>query len=364
MKILFAPDYHEGQPYQGCLSTALTSRGVDVEYLSHYRRVFPLFRGVGDLNPDALHIHWPEAYFPQRHDRFDWFRVRRYSYDLNLAVRDIPLFLTAHNLLPHNRHKEAGVFQNIQATVSRADGIFVHSRDALEKIVKTFGVGAEKCHIIPFGDHSVALGEPLKRAEARKHLGLGTEERISLIFGSVSPYKGSDDVIKWWSENQGVGKLFVVGPVFYEEYANELRNLADGANHIELRLSDGFLSEEELKTWLSAVDCCIFNYRDIFSSGAASLARSFGIPLLIPERLKTAYLGEPHSHVFRFDQLDTDFRSQLEQALQTPVDYRIAEEWRNETSWDRVAEQTHKVYSEVLSDFASSQTPESTRGSE
>lgn len=66
-------------------------------------------------------------------------------------------------------------------------------------------------------------------------------------------------------------------------------------------LSDDGLSNEELKTWLCAVDCCLFNYREIFCPGAASLARSFGIPLLIPERLQTAFLDEPHARLECFD---------------------------------------------------------------
>ena len=117
---------------------------------------------------------------------------------------------------------------------------------------------------------------------------------------------------------------------------------------IELRLLDEWLDDAALRVWLSASDCSIFNYREIFTSGAAALARSYGLPLLIPRRLATADLDEPHPHVFRFDALDTDFRAQLERAIATPCNYAIAHEWRQKTCWERVAEGTALVYRNVL----------------
>src|SRR5262249_31755387 len=117
---------------------------------------------------------------------------------------------------------------------------------------------------------------------------------------------------------------------------------------IDLRLSRQWLDDSALRAWLSAADCSIFNYRDIFTSGAAALARSFGLPLLIPRRLQSVNLDEPHPHVFRFDALDTDFRSQLEQALAIPSDYDLASEWRRNTSWERVAEITASVYQSIV----------------
>ena len=117
---------------------------------------------------------------------------------------------------------------------------------------------------------------------------------------------------------------------------------------IDLRLFDEWLDDAALRVWLSAADCSIFNYRDIFTSGAAALARSYGLPLLIPRRLASADLDEPHPHVFQFDTLETDFRVQLDHALATPRDFGIADEWRRKTSWKRVAEITASVYHDVL----------------
>jgi hypothetical protein len=117
---------------------------------------------------------------------------------------------------------------------------------------------------------------------------------------------------------------------------------------IKLRLLDKWLDDAALRVWLSAADCSIFNYREIFTSGAAALARSCGLPLLIPRRSASADLDEPHPHVFRFDALDTDFMPQLERAIATRCDYAIASEWRQKTCWDRVAGTTAIVYRSVI----------------
>ena len=63
----------------------------------------------------------------------------------------------------------------------------------------------------------------------------------------------------------------------------------------------------DLREWLSAADAVLFNYRAIFTSGAACLARSYGVPMLMPRRLQTVELDEPSPLVFRFD-LDGDLR--------------------------------------------------------
>jgi beta-1,4-mannosyltransferase len=116
----------------------------------------------------------------------------------------------------------------------------------------------------------------------------------------------------------------------------------------KIRLDLAWQSDEALKRWLAAADCVLFHYRAIFTSGAACLARSLGIPILIPRRLDTVDLAEPHPLVFRFDTMEEDFRTALEAALAVRPDYAAAAAWREETAWSQVAEQTAQVYRDVV----------------
>jgi beta-1,4-mannosyltransferase len=186
LRVLFAPDYRAGNPYQKLLAEALSEQGIEVAFLSDYRRGLPLFRGVAALAADIVHVHWPEAYFARRGDRWDRLRVARYPLDLWLTARRVPVVVTAHNLLPHNRGDEAGVFRNISLTMRTAASVFAHAQPARASIASTFGLPERLIEVIPFGDHAVALGDPLERDDARRELGLRLDEKICLMFGTVS----------------------------------------------------------------------------------------------------------------------------------------------------------------------------------
>lgn len=347
LRVLFAPDYRPGNPYQQLLAEALSKHSVNVDFLSDNRRVLPLARGSAAATPDIVHLHWPEVYFARRGDAWDRFRVLRYPLDYWLTARRTPVVVTAHNLLPHNRGDEAGVFRNIRFTMQNAAAIFAHAQPARKMIAETFGIAESHIEVIPFGDHAVTLGEPLDRGEARRTLGLPLHEKICLMFGTVSPYKGTREVVQFWSEARVPHRLAVVGPILSADYADGVKIAAEDVPAIDLRLSPDWLDDATLRAWLSAADCVIFNYTSIFTSGAGALARSFGVPSVLPRSATTLDLGEPHRHVFRFGALQTDFRDALERALATPCDYMQAQDWRQRTSWKVVAAVTAPVYRRV-----------------
>lgn len=343
MKIFFAPDYRAGVAYQGLLAAALALEGVEVTFPTGHRRVLPLWRGLEGWSGDLLHLHWPEKFFEARRNGLDFWRKLRYPLDLALAVRRAPIVLTAHDLMPHNRAGEALLRPNFRRTYDAARAIIVHSEKAGEAVRAAYRARPEKLHVIPHGDLSVALGPLPSRAESRAALGFGIEEQVCLMFGTVEPYKGIEAVIDWWGAANPPATLAVAGKPFSPEYGAAIRERAPG----KVRLDLEWQSDEALKRWLAAADCALFHYRAIFTSGAACLARSLGIPILIPRRLDTVDLAEPHPLVFRFDSLETDFRSALDAALSAGPDYAAAAPWRQATSWSRIAGETARVYHAV-----------------
>jgi beta-1,4-mannosyltransferase len=347
MRVLFAPDCRAGNPYQTLLADALGPHGVEVGFLSHHRGL-PLFRGGRASVPDIVHVHWPEKYFRRQGDLWDSLRVAHYLLDCWLTAHHRPIVLTAHNLLPHDRSDESAVFRNVRYTAQNSKAIFVHSNVARQRVREAFSLSDNLIHRIAHGDLAVTMGAPLPRDQARIQLQLPPDGKICLVFGTVRPYKGTDELVRFWGENDLPYRLVVVGKIMSHAFARRLYELAQGHNMIDLRLFDEWLDDPMLRVWLSASDCSIFNYKEIFTSGAAALARSYGLPLLIPRRLASVDLDEPHPHVFRFDTLETDFRVQLDRALATRCDYELADEWRQKTSWKRVAEITACVYHDVV----------------
>jgi hypothetical protein len=348
ISVLFAPDYRLGLPYQALLADALKGHGIEVSFLTDYYRGLPLYRGTLAARPGIVHLHWPERYFQTKGDRWDRWRVVRYPLDLWLTMRHNAVVVTAHNLLPHNRWDEPGVYQNIRKTVRTASAVFVHSEVAREQMCATFGVSKDRCYVIPIGDHSVTLGTPTPRETARAELGLPAAEKVCLVFGTVSPYKGTDEIVRFWVQRRITHRLVIAGPVISHDFAECLRRLALGSSSVDLRLSDEWLDNSSLRCWLSAADCTIFNYKQVLTSGGAALSRSYGVPTLIPSRLTAADLGEPHPHVLRFDDLNGNFDKQMERALRQPSDYDLARDWREKTSWANIARITAAAYQQVL----------------
>ena len=85
--------------------------------------------------------------------------------------------------------------------------------------------------------------------------------------------------------------------------------------------------------------------RIVLTSGAACLARSYGVPILLPKRLDTIDLGEPTPYVRRFTSLAEDFGDELEIARTIAPNFNDAANWREACSWDRVARLTAEAYS-------------------
>ncbi len=341
MNVIFAPDWRNGVPYQRLLATALERHGAHVTFLEGYKRVFPLRRLLATQRCDLLHLHWPEAYYPRKRDVWDWFRRARFAFDLAGATRQCTLATTAHNLHAHNRSNESFAASNTRTAHTLAGVVFAHSHIAKQRLIREFSLAEEKVCVIPHGDLSVTLGPPVSQSDARTALSLGSE-KIVLMFGAVQPYKGQEEVIAWWRRKQPNATLVIVGNPITPEYAAQLLALIGDAKNIVTRFS--WLSDDQLRLWLCAADCTVFNYRQIFTSGAANLARSWGLPILLPARLDTVVLDEPSLFVHRFSEFDTDFESALSKALGVTSNFEAAAPWREVRSWDKVAQLTAAGY--------------------
>lgn len=344
LKAVFAPDWRAGVPYQQLLADALATHDVRVTFLSIYKRIIPLTRLMRSRPCDVFHLHWPEAYFPSKGDLWDWFRRARFTLDLAGATRHRTLAMTAHNLYPHHRSGQPFVAFNSRFAYRRARIVFAHSGAAKSRLVAAFGLDPERICVVPHGDLSVSLGPPVSQAEARHSLGLKAG-KIALMFGTVEPYKGHDEIIAWWKRSGEGTRLAIVGDPHSPGYRDHIAAEAAGCPNIIVRF--GHLPDAELNLWLCAADVAVFNYRQIFTSGAGSLARSWGLPIVIPTRLDTLDLGEPSPFVHRYAGIDA-LGAALRDSTQVPPDFAAAAQWRADCSWENVAARTAAEYRTAL----------------
>ncbi len=343
LRVLFAPDFRHLVQYQQLLAAALADQEVTVEFMTGYRRLLPMYRGLRGRKPDIFHQHFPVFYIMRNHP-WDPLRKARFFGDVFLTARVSPLVYTVHDLYPTSHNQDAIGRAGMHYLLRKAAALIVHSEEAKRQVLALGGVRAERCAVIPHGDLSVPMGQPVARETARLQLGLA-EEKVCLALGILTPNKGIEELIAYWKrENPGV-VLLIAGHAHDAGYAQKLNMLVSGVPDIRLRF--GFLSDYDVKLHLCATDCVVLNYRTIFTSGVASLARAYGVPTLLPTRLKTVDVHEPHRSVIRFDALETDFAQRLVEALARGTDYAAAQEWRDATAWDVIAARTREVYDSV-----------------
>jgi len=338
-RLLHAPDYRDGTPYQRLLAGGLEAAGVEVNFLSDYHHGLPLARGLWRSGADLLHLHWADPYCR------GW-RALHYGPDLRLAAATAPLVVTTHNLQPHESAGRTRAACDWW-THRLASAVIVHNAAQAGAVVAAFGVAPERVHIVPHGNEAAAYPAPVPSAEARERLGLPAAGKLALFFGALRGYKGQAAIMDWWARHAPEGAtLAVVGSAQGRALQGELEALAGKRDDILLRI--GYQSEEDTMLWHSAADAALCNYRRIFSSGATSLALGFGLPLLVPARCHLLDFAGVPGRVAHFHSLEGDFGEKLAAALAMGRSPEAAAQWARARDWAKLARMTRDVYLKAL----------------
>ena len=117
-----------------------------------------------------------------------------------------------------------------------------------------------------------------------------------IMYGAIAAYKGILDVMKLFIKNNH--QLIIAGLIKKGEkrYLKEIETLLENIPNIFL--VHHFISQEEEKSLFSAVDCAIFNFKEILSSGSVMLALSYKKDVIIPNIRFLQELAGPHIYKF------------------------------------------------------------------
>lgn len=204
----------------------------------------------------------------------------------------------ADNIIPHEHRP--GDKQFTRYFVKPVDG-FITMSDKVMHDLRSFTSKPAKRVIHPLYDN---FGEPLNKAEARKHLGLKEHDRIILFFGFIRAYKGLDLLLEAMHilKDQHI-KLLLAGE-FYENRGSYDDIIARNNLSDQLYLRTDFIADSEVKYFLSAADFVIQPYKSATQSGVTPLAYHFekpmlvtnvgGLPDLVPDG-KAGLVAEPNA---------------------------------------------------------------------
>ncbi len=188
----------------------------------------------------------------------------------------------ADNVIPHE--KRPGDKPFTQYCFKPVDAFVTMSEKVLQDL-KLFTNRPALQIVHPLYDN---FGDALPKQTARKYLGINEDENIILFFGFIRKYKGLDmllNAMKIIKERTTLGhfvgcKLLVAGE-FYEDkklYDDLIQEL-DIADQLILRTD--FISDSEVRYYLSAADFVIQPYRQATQSGVTPLAYHFEKPMLV-----------------------------------------------------------------------------------
>ncbi len=189
----------------------------------------------------------------------------------------------ADNIIPHE--KRFGDVPFTKYFVKPVDGFITMSEKVLNDLPQ-FAAG-KPAQFVPHPLYD-NFGEKTSKEAARKHLGIGKEEKILLFFGFIRNYKGLDillDAMKILkSANNSPlgdgGKLLIAGE-FYEDrkaYDEQVKQL-DIADSLILKTN--FIPDSEVKYYLCAADVVVQPYRNATQSGVTPLAYHFEVPMIV-----------------------------------------------------------------------------------
>jgi glycosyltransferase involved in cell wall biosynthesis len=351
MKVLFLPDYAHANAYQRELAAALERTGVTiVGEPTARRRILPILRAAQrNGRPGIVHVHWTEPYVVGSHRRVSRLRVARTLTELRLLKRaGSRIVWTAHDLARHDHPVDPLELRFERSLFTLCSAVIVHCDAARSILAETLGLpaaDADRIQVIPHGNYLDAYPNAVSREEARRRLGLPSDARVVAFVGWVREYKGVRELLQAFGAlDRPDARLVVAGRTSDPGFAAEIEQLAALDRRVMLKLA--FIPDEELQVYLNASNLVAMPYKEIFTSGSAILAMSFGRAVLapragcIPETLDEAggVLYDPGD--------PSGLTAALERAMDADLDAMGAHNLARsrDLDWARIAAATARIY--------------------
>ncbi|MEL7354082.1 MAG: glycosyltransferase [Cyanobacteria bacterium J06560_5] len=350
LKIVFAPWYSGQNPYQKRLSDQLKALSITVE--GTRCSTATLLKTVEAQQADILHLHWLQHFFLRENSRLRAL-LKLVLFLTQLAVlrlKGIKIVWTVHNLVNHQeRHiilDKIGTF-----AVSRlAHRLIVHSQTAETEIREALGV-KKPIDVTPHASYIDVYENTLSPASAREILQISESTLVFLFLGYIHPYKGTIALAEAFKQLQPSNcSLLIVGKPKDSRLDSQLHQIAQHQKNIIY--TPGFVPDEKIQLYMNAADIVALPYREFLTSGAVSLAMSFGKACLAPnigsigELLndKGAFLYDPSEEegltqaITAASKAHEQLKAMGEHNLQTA---------RTKT-WQAMAEKTFSIYQEAI----------------
>lgn len=245
-------------------------------------------RQICALRPDLVILQWWHPYFAPCY----WILSKCLGRTTRLFV--------CHNVFPHERFP---MDRFLTKRVMRCGTLFITHSQADVRELKTIKKDAKALAAVHPTYNAFKIRN-IGYEEARKKLGISSDEKMLLFFGFVRPYKGLMYLLKAMPmvrQKLPQARLWIVGDFGEgkEEYLEAIRNLG-----IEeaVRIVEGYIPDVEVEPYFAACDLVVLPYVSATQSGIAQIAYGFDKPVVatavggLPEVVidgQTGYIARP-----------------------------------------------------------------------
>lgn len=267
MKIFLTPMLDKSKsptknPYIDDLISALESNGHEIVNKDKFSKI-GLFDAFGFIHKiDAVYFNWIEDLVSTRFGLLQTIYI--YFFALVCKILNIKIIWMLHNQVSHSKDNLFVKIINTYMLINYADIVLTHAKDGI-----TFAEIFKKNQLkqIHFRHHPVKKMFDDKIAELDKVYDI-------LIWGSITPYKGILELLKFLESNNILDKykIKIVGKINSQALKNEILSYASDS----IDINDEFLSDEELKQLHRQSKIVLFTYMSQGTFASGSLMWSIG----------------------------------------------------------------------------------------
>lgn len=344
MKVMFIPDFTDGNPYQRRLAEGISTDGTDVTFASGY----PLstLRTVAETRPDVVHFHWIAPFLVSESRLVSYAKSTVFLLaTLTAKLMRIDVVWTVHNVLDHERrHPRIELFGR-RVFARLCDELIVHCESARDTVVERYRLPTSRhVHVIPHGHYETSHRNTVSRDEARDRLGVASDSTVFLYLGQIRPYKQVPQLIDAVASlpDEDV-RLLVAGKPSDESHAREVRRRAESDPRVDATLS--FVPDEDVQVYFNAADAVVLPYRDILTSGSAILGMTFERPVVGPRTGCLPELLRDQTELL-YDPDHESIADALERALDADLDAIGTQNYQRVSAfdWGSIGAKTRDVY--------------------
>lgn len=127
------------------------------------------------------------------------------------------------------------------------------------------------------------FGDRMDMAKARQHLQIPTDVPLILFFGFIRKYKGLDLLLEAMGILKQKGLLYylLIAGECYEDKESYLKQIAELGINEQVFNHMQFITDSDMKYYLSAADVVVQPYRNATQSGVTPLAYHFEVPMIV-----------------------------------------------------------------------------------